>query len=207
MAQIWLPGACSVAIKCKDGVVLGNDTRNTWGYTVNDKNVRKMFTLTADKRIAISCSGLIGDFQALARIMNAQSNLYELKEGVKITVRAMAKMVANFLYQRKMAPLYANVEIAGVDDVEGAKVYTLDAIGSLMEDDYGVSGSAADYAVSILEADYDAKMTVKQGSELVKKAIRNSVKRDAMTGNNIDIMVITKKGMSEERIPLDELGE
>jgi proteasome beta subunit len=207
MAQIWLPGACSVAIKCKDGVVLGNDTRNTWGYTVNDKNVRKMFTLTADKRIAISCSGLIGDFQALARIMNAQSNLYELKEGVKITVRAMAKMVANFLYQRKMAPLYANVEIAGVDDVEGPKVYTLDAIGSLMEDDYGVSGSAADYAVSILEADYDGKMTVKQGAELVKKAIRNSVKRDAMTGNNIDIMVITKKGMNEERIPLDELGE
>jgi proteasome beta subunit len=206
MAQIWLPGACSVAVRCKDGVVLGNDTRNTWGYTVNNKYVSKIFPLTADKRIAMSCSGLVGDFQALARIMMAQSNLYELKEGVKITVKAMAKMVANYLYQRKYAPLFANVEIAGFDDT-GAKVYTLDAIGSLMEDSYGVSGSSASFAVSILEAEYDPKMTVKQGTELVKKAIRNSIKRDAMSGNAIDIMVISAKGVSEERTVIDELGE
>jgi proteasome beta subunit len=205
MAQIWLPGACSVAIRCKDGVVLGNDTRNTWGYTVTNKNVSKIFTLTADKRIAISCSGLIGDFQALARIMNAQANLYEFKEGSKISVKSMAKMVANFLYQRKMAPLYANVEIAGVDE-EGPKVYTMDAIGSLMEEEFGVSCSSATFVISILEAEYDPKLTVKQGIELVKKAIRNSIKRDAMAGNAIDILAITQKNIEEMRIPIEELG-
>lgn len=137
--------------------------------------------------------------------MNAQTNLYELKEGVKISVKALAKMVANYLYQRKMAPLYANVEIAGVDE-NGPKVYTLDAIGSLMEDEYGVSGSGASFIVSVLEAEYDPKMTVKQGAELVKKAIRASVKRDAISGNNIDIMIITNKSVTEERVPIEELG-
>lgn len=206
MAQVWIPGACSVAIKCKDGVVLGNDTRVIWGYTVNNKHVKKIFPLTADKRIAISCSGLVGDFQALARTMQAQANLYELKEGVKISVQAMAKMLANFLYQRKMAPLYANVEIAGVDE-NGPRVYTLDAIGSLMEDNFGVSGSGAQFAVGILEADYSTKLTVKEGIELVKKVVRNSVKRDAMTGNGIDIYTITKAGAEEQRIPISDFGE
>ena len=116
MTEVFIPGACSLAIKCSDGVVLANDTRVIWGYTVNNKHVKKIFPLTADKKIAISCSGLVGDFQALARIMLAQANLYELKEGVKISVQAMSKMLANFLYQRKMAPLYANVEIGGVDE-------------------------------------------------------------------------------------------
>ena len=56
------------AIRCKDGVILGNDTRSTWGYAINGKNVTKVFPLTKDKRIAMTCYGLIGDFQALARI-------------------------------------------------------------------------------------------------------------------------------------------
>ena len=57
--QIWVPGACSVAIRCKDGVVLGNDTRSTWGYTVNNKNVKKIFSLTKDKKIAITGIGIV----------------------------------------------------------------------------------------------------------------------------------------------------
>ena len=205
-AQIWIPGACSMAIKCSDGVVLGNDTRTSWGYTVSNKNVKKIFPLTADKRIAMSCSGLVGDFQALSRIMQAQTNIYELREGHKIPVVAMAKMVSNFLYQRKMAPLFANVEVAGIDE-DGPRVYTMDAIGSLMEDEYGVSGSSATYAIGILEADYKSGMTVKEGVKLVKHTIRNAIKRDAMTGNGIDIMAITMDEVKEERIPIDELGE
>ena len=203
--QIWIPGAASVAIRCKNGVILGNDTRSTWGYAINGKNVTKIFSLTKDKRIAMTCYGLIGDFQALARIMLAQANIYELKEGYKISVKAMAKMVANYLYQRKMAPLLTNVVIAGIDE-DGPKVFTSDAIGSLMEDDYGVSGSSATYAVGILEAEWKL-MTVEKGKALVKKVIRNATKRDAMAGNAMDIMAITLKDVEMERIQFDELGE
>lgn len=204
--QIWIPGAAAVAIRCKDGVVLGNDTRNTWGYTVNNKNVAKIFPITKDGRVAMSCYGLIGDFQALSRIMLAQANIYEIREGYKISVKAMGKMVANYLYQRKMAPLYTNVLVGGIDE-EGPKVFTMDAIGSLSEEDYGVSGSSATYAVGILEAEYNPEMTVKDGVKLMKKAISNAVKRDAMAGNAMDIMTITLDGATTERIPLKDLGE
>ncbi|MHA1674104.1 MAG: proteasome subunit beta [Promethearchaeota archaeon] len=206
MAQIWIPGAAAVAIKCKDAVILGNDTRSTWGYTVNSKSTSKIFPITKDGMVAISCYGLIGDFQALSRIMLAQANIYEIREGVKISVQAMAKTVANYLYQRKMAPLYTNVLVGGMGE-KGPAVFTMDAIGSLSEDDYGVAGSAATYAVGILEAEYKPDMTVKEGVKLMKKVIHNAVKRDALAGNAMDIMTITAKGAKSERIPMKDLGE
>ncbi|MHA1731235.1 MAG: proteasome subunit beta [Promethearchaeota archaeon] len=202
--QIWLPGACSVAIKCKDGVVLGNEERNTWGYTVTSKSTKKVFSLT--DRIGITCAGLIGDFQMLVRIMRAQANLYLLDNDSELTTRAMAKLVANYLYSRKYFPLFTNTTIAGLDD-DGPKLYTLDAIGSLMPDDYGVAGSAATMAVGILEAEYKPTMTVKAGENLVEKTILSAIKRDAMSGNAIDLLVIDKKGSREVHKKIEDIGE
>ncbi|MFW9878974.1 MAG: proteasome subunit beta [Candidatus Thorarchaeota archaeon] len=202
--QIMVPGAVGVAIKCKDGVVLGNDRRATWGYTVTNKSTQKVFKIT--DYIGLTCYGLIGDFQILVRILRAQANLYELETGERISTKSMGKMVSNYLYSRKMMPLYTNLVIAGMDK-DGPKLYTLDALGSLMEDDYGTAGTGMLLSIGILEAEYKKDMTVTAGVKLVEKAIRNSTKRDAMTGNGIDILIITEKGAEEKFFEIKELGE
>jgi len=50
-------------------------------------------------------------------------------------------------------------------------------------------------------------MIVEEGEKLVEKAIRNSIKRDAMSGNGIDLLIITKDGSKEKSIEITELGE
>lgn len=202
--EIMVPGAVGVAIKCKDGVVLGNDRRATWGYTVTNKSTQKVFKIT--DYIGLTCYGLIGDFQILVRILRAQANLYELETGERISTRSMGKMVSNYLYSRKMAPLYTNLVIAGVDE-DGPKLYTLDAIGSLMEDDYGAAGTGMLLSIGILEAEYKKDMTVAAGEKLVEKAIRNSIARDAMTGNGIDLLIIKADSLKEKYLEIKELGE
>ena len=202
--EIMVPGACGVAIKCKDGVVLGNDNRATWGYTVTNKSTKKVFKIT--ENIGLAAYGLIGDFQMLVKILRAQANLYELDSGSKITTKSMGKMVSNYLYSRKMFPLYTNLVIAGMDE-DGPKLYTLDAIGSLIPEDYGTTGTGMLLSIGILEADYKPDMTVAQGEKLVEKAITSSIKRDAMSGNGIDILTITKSGPKEKFIEVKELGE
>lgn len=202
--EIMVPGAVGVAIKCKDGVVLGNDRRATWGYTVTNKSTQKVFKIT--DYIGLTCYGLIGDFQILVRILRAQANLYELETGERISTKSMAKLVSNYLYSRKMMPLYTNLVIAGMDKDE-PKLYTLDALGSLMEDDYGTAGTGMLLSIGILEAEYTKDITVAAGEKLVEKAIRNSMKRDAMTGNGIDILIITEKGAEEKYFEIKELGE
>lgn len=202
--QIMVPGACGVAIKCKDGVVLGNDRRATWGYTVTNKSTQKVFKIT--EHIGLAAYGLIGDFQILVRILRAQANLYKLETGERISTKSMGKLVSNYLYSRKMAPLYTNLVVAGLDQ-DGPKLYTLDALGSLMPDDYGTAGTGMLLSIGILEAEYKPNMTITAGEKLVEKAIRNAIKRDAMTGNGIDILTITKDGAKEKFIEIKELGE
>ena len=204
--QIYLPGACSVAIKCKDGVVLGNDNRitNLGGYMVTSKNTKKVFKLT--EKVATTVSGLVGDFQTVVKIIVANANLYELRENEPMSTIGVGKMLANMLFQRKMYPYYVNTTVAGVDN-DGPKVYTMDAAGSLMPDEWGVSGSAATMAAGVLEADYKPDLTVEQGIKLVEKVIRASVKRDAFSGNGIDILAITQNETKELSMPISELGE
>ena len=202
--QIMVPGACGVAIKCKDGVVLGNDRRATWGYTVTNKSTKKVFKIT--DYIGMAAYGLIGDFQILVKILRAQANLYILDAGERISTRSMGKMVSNYLYSRKMMPLYTNLVVAGMDP-SGPELYTLDAIGSLMPDDFGTTGTGMLLSIGILEAEYKPNMTVSAGEKLVEKAIRNSISRDVMSGNGIDILTITKDGAVEKYLEVKELGE
>ncbi|MFW9939816.1 MAG: proteasome subunit beta [Candidatus Thorarchaeota archaeon] len=202
--QIMVPGACGVAIKCKDGVVLGNDRRATWGYTVTNKSTKKLFKIT--EYIGMAAYGLIGDFQILVKILRAQANLYILDAGERISTRSMGKMVSNYLYSRKMMPLYTNLVVAGMDP-SGPELYTLDAIGSLMPDDFGTTGTGMLLSIGILEAEYKPGMTVAAGEKLVEKAIRNSISRDVMSGNGIDILIITKDGSTEKYLEVKELGE
>jgi len=202
--EIMVPGATAVAIKCKDGVVLGNDRRATWGYTVINKSTKKLFKIT--DHIGLAAYGLIGDFQFLVRVIKAQSVLYELDAHDRINTKSVAKLISNMLYSRKMMPLYTNLIIAGVDK-DGPKLYTLDALGSLIPEDYGATGTGMLLSMGILEADYKPDMTIEDGVKLVEKVIRNSIKRDVMSGNGIDLLIITQDGTEEKFIEIKELGE
>ena len=202
--QISVPGATAVGIKCKDGVVLGNDRRATWGYTVTNKTTQKLFKIT--ENVGLAAYGLIGDFQFVSRVLKAQAALYELDANAEISTKSVAKMVSNMLYSRKMAPLYTNLIIAGVDE-DGPQVYTLDALGSLIPEEFGATGTGMLLSMGILEADYKPDMSIEDGVKLVEKAIRNSIKRDVMSGNGIDLLIITSDGAEERHIEIKELGE
>ena len=202
--QIMVPGATAVAIKCKDGVVLGNDRRATWGYTVTNKSTKKLFKIT--DYIGLAAYGLIGDFQFVVRVIKAQSVLYELDAQDRINTKSVVKLISNMLYSRKMMPLYTNLIIAGVDK-DGPKLYMLDALGSLIPEDYGATGSGMLLSMGILEAEYKPDMTMEDGVKLVEKVIRNSIKRDVMSGNGIDLLIITQDGTEEKFIEIKELGE
>lgn len=199
-----VPGACGVAIKCKDGVVLGNDRRAIWGYTVTNKSTKKVFKLT--EYIGMAAYGLIGDYQMLTKILHAQANLYKLDTRERISTKSLAKLLSNYLFSRKMAPLYTNLVVAGMDK-DGPELFTLDAIGSLIPEDYGTTGTGMLLSMGILEAEYNPDLTVAEGEKLVEKVIKAAMKRDAMSGNGIDILIITEDGSEEKFIEIDELGE
>jgi proteasome beta subunit len=192
---VWMPGATTVGTVFNGGVILASEKRVTYGNFIMSRGGKKIFKVT--DRIGVACAGLVGDMQVLAREMEAQSNLYSMDAGRKICVRSAAKLLANVLFNRRYAPLFTQTIIGGLDE-EGPTIYVLDVLGSLIPDKYAVVGSGTETAMGVLEEGFKETMNEEHAKALVTRAIKSAISRDAMSGDGIDFLIITKNGIAEE---------
>jgi proteasome beta subunit len=192
---LWIPGATTIGVVCQDGVILASEKRVSYGYLVVSKGGKKVFKIT--DHIGTACAGLVSDMQILAREMEAYANLYGLDVGRPISVRSAAKLMSNLLFARRLAPLITQTIVGGIDE-EGASLYVLDILGSVIPDKYAAVGSGTEIAMGVLEERYKEGLTMEQGKELVVRAIKSAISRDIMSGDGIDFLLITKDGTREE---------
>ena len=191
----WIPGATTVGVVCRDGVILASEKRVSYGYLVVSKGGKKVFKIT--DHIGAACAGLVSDMQALLREMEAYAKLFDLDVGRPISVKSAAKLMSNMLFNRRLAPLITQTIVSGIDD-EGASLYVLDIIGSVIPDKYAVVGSGTEIAIGVLEEGYKEDMPIDEAKKLVVRAIKSAISRDIMSGNGIDFLLITKDGTREE---------
>jgi len=196
---MYLPGATTIGIICKGGVVLASEKRVSYGYTVMSKTGKKVFKII--DHIGAACAGLVADMQILTRQVSAYAKLFELNNGRRISVKAAAKTMSNLLFQRKFFPYFTQTIVGGVDD-KGPSLYTLDPMGSLIPDKYATIGSGAQIAVGVLEESYRDGLTLEEGKDLALRAMRSAIKRDIASGNGIDLLLISKDEIIEENLTL-----
>lgn len=193
----WVPGATTVGIVCRDGVILAAEKRVSYGFFIASKGGKKVFKIT--DQIGAACAGLVSDMQVLARDVEANANLFSMDVGRKISVRAAAKLMSNILFNRRMMPLITQTIVGGFDQ-EGPSLWVLDVLGSVLPDDYAVVGSGTEIAIAVIEEGYKKNITVAEAKELVTRAIKAAISRDAMSGDGIDFLIITKEGSREETV-------
>jgi len=189
-----LPGT-TVGVKVDDGVVLAAEKRVAYGYYLMSKSGKKVYRVL--DRIGIASAGLIADMQTLARILEAEMRLYELDTEHKPSVWTAAKVLSYILYERRLFPYYAEIIVGGIDET-GPHLYSLDPIGAVLEENYVAAGTGAQLAISILESEYRSNMSVEETEKLVLKSLEAAMKRDAVSGDGIDMVVITKSGSQEK---------
>ena len=193
----FIPGATTVGLVCADGVILAAEKRVSLGYYVLSRAGKKVFKIT--DRIGAACAGMVADMQILVRRVGAYARLYELEVKRPISVRAAAKLMSNLLFEQRLSPLLTQTIVGGVDD-EGPALYVLDPLGSVIPDKFAAVGSGAEIAMGVLEADYKDGLPVAEGRELALRAIKSAISRDAISGDGVDMLVITANGMEEESI-------
>lgn len=190
-----MPGATTLGIVFADGVLLSSEKRVTYGYFVTSKVGKKVFKIT--DHIGAACAGLVSDMQILVREIEAYANLYSLDTGRRISVRSSAKVMSNLLFGRRYSPLITQTIVGGVDE-EGASIYVLDVLGSVLPDKYAAVGTGAEIAIGVLEENYKEGMSLEEAKEMAIRAMKSAISRDAMSGNGLDILIITKEGLIEE---------
>jgi proteasome beta subunit len=184
-------GTTTVGIACKDGVVLAADRRATAGTLIAHKRTKKIYRL--DENLGLTTAGLVGDLQVLARYITAEVELYKLKRNSTMPVEACATLTANLLSGSRYFPYWVQLVIGGWDRA-GGHVYSLDAAGGSLPDKYTSSGSGSPYVYGVLEDHFKDDLTSDQGADLAIRAVTAAMKRDAVSGEGIDVAIITKDG-------------
>jgi proteasome beta subunit len=192
---MFIPGATTVGVTFKDGVILASEKRVSYGYLVVSKTGKKVFKIT--DHIGAACAGLVSDMQVLVREVLAYGNLFSLDVGRPISVRAAAKLMSNILFNRRLGPLITQTIVGGIDE-EGPSLYSLDPLGSVLPDKYTVVGSGTEIAIGVVEEGYKENMSADEAKELVLRAMKSAISRDIMSGDGIDFLIITKEGIHEE---------
>ena len=96
------------------------------------------------------------------------------------------------LHNYKFYPFYVQLVIAGTE--EKPEVYSLDALGGLSEEKYVSTGSGSPVAYGLMEELYKEGGSIKDNARVAAKAIAAAMKRDAATGERVDLVTITKAG-------------
>jgi proteasome beta subunit len=192
---MFIPGATTIGVTFKDGVILASEKRVSYGYLIVSKTGKKVFKIT--DHVGAACAGLVSDMQVLIREVSAYGNLFRLDVGRPISVRSAAKLMSNLLFNRRLAPLITQTIVGGVDE-EGPSLYSLDPLGSVLPDKFTVVGSGTEIAIGVVEEGYKDNMNAEEAKELVVRAMKSAVSRDIMSGDGVDFLTITKDGTLEE---------
>ena len=189
--EVMKTGTTTVAIICKDGIVLCADKRVTSGYLISYKKFEKIAKITDD--ISITMAGTVSDVQLLTKLIRAELKLKDIRTGRKVTVKEATNLLANLVYNniRKLSliPGISHFIVGGKDN-SGFYAYDIGADGSTTDiDDYNSTGSGSVMAFGVLETLYKKDLSIDEGVKLGVKAINAAVQRDIVT--------ITKEGIKK----------
>jgi proteasome beta subunit len=192
--ELVLKGTTTVGITCRDGVILGSDTRVTMGFFIAHHKGKKVYKI--DDHLAMTISGGVADAQRVVDILKVNAQLYRLNLARPMPVNSAARLVSNLLFSSRYAPLLAQILIGGMDD-SGPHVFSIDPFGSITEEKCVATGSGSPIAYGVLEDKYKQDASIKEMLPVVVRAIDSAMRRDAASGDNFDVSIIEKKGYRE----------
>lgn len=185
-------GTTTVGLVCKDGVILGSDRRATMGYMIASKDIDKVYAV--DDNIGMTIAGGVGDAQTLIRWMQAEIRMYRLKNEKKISIEAAATLLANILTQYKFYPFFVQLLIGGMEESGRCRLFSVDMLGGVTEEKMTSTGSGSPFAYGLLEEMFKEDSSVNDGLKAAGKAVWSAMKRDAASGERVDLVVIDRNG-------------
>lgn len=194
-------GTTTVGLVCSDGIVFGADTRASMGYFIAAKDVQKIHQV--DDHLAMTIAGSVADAQTLVRVMQAELRLFKMRKGHNLSVNAATSLLANIMYQYKYFPFYVQILIGGVDTNGKGSIYNLDPLGGVTGENVISTGSGSPMAYGLLEDQYVENRPIKENLKLAGRAIATAMKRDAATGEHVDLIHVNADGF--KRYSRDEI--
>jgi proteasome beta subunit len=108
-------------------------------------------------------------------------------------VRGAATLLGNILNQSRYAPYWVQLIVGGFDH-KGGSIYSVDSAGGAIQDPWTITGSGSAFAYGVLEDRIEPNTPVKEAVDLAIRALNAAMRRDAASGNGMDVAVIDGAG-------------
>ncbi|KAH0786512.1 Proteasome subunit beta type-6 [Histomonas meleagridis] len=187
-------GTTIMGFQCSDGVILGADSRATIGAFVAIRDTNKITQITPN--IYVCHSGSASHTQALADYAKYYQNVLNVYEQKTPSVHTAA-LVLRKLVQANKEMLQAQMIVGGVDD-DGPAVYMVMQSGMAIRREFAIGGSGSTYITSYCDHRFHSNMSVDEGEQFAVLAINFATIRDGYSGGPINIVKITKDGVSRK---------
>jgi len=124
---------------------------------------------------------------------------------------ALAQMLSTMLYSKRFFPYYTFNLLAGIDEDGRGVAYSYDPLGSYEFEIAKACGSATELIQPFLDSQIGFKNqqnveytqpSMETAIRITKDAFTSATERDIHTGDYLELFVITKDGVSIERIDL-----
>ncbi|MHA2103970.1 MAG: proteasome subunit beta [Candidatus Hodarchaeales archaeon] len=202
--KLMKTGTTGLAFKYKDGIIMIADKQGSTMYAAGKKE-EKIFMLS--KTVGMVISGLVSDAQNLVEVMKAELKLYKFDNAIDPTVKVASSLLSAILHSayRRYFPYFVGNLIVGGVDISGIHLFTVGTDGSLVTDDYLVTGSGSLFALSKLEDSWKEGMNKEEAKQLAIQALKLAISRDLYTGEGYNLFFITEDGHEKESITLKQV--
>lgn len=195
--QLGTIGSIAVGVKVNDGVILSGSKKASYGRL---KVTSSSKVLSLIDEIGFAFAGQIADMNSLRKILRYQIHSNRLSTERKMTTSAVANLLGNILYANKLFPYISFTVIGGYDQYgeKGPHLFTLDPIGSVMEEKYAAGGLSQDIALGVLENRYSEDLDLDSAQGVVEDTMKTLASRDVLAGKEVEIARITEEGAEVE---------
>ena len=198
-------GTTIVALRTKEGVVVGADTRTSMSTMVSNRFADKVSLLYQNGPVScVMCrSGSAADTQYLADECRWAFRSRALQYGPEaVSIGQIARWLRYVVMNGNYG---ASLLCAGYDPREGGCIYSIAPSGSLMEEKvFAAAGSGSTYILGLMDT---TLKNLEEGSsefigeedaiELVTRLIHSAVARDGSSGGVARILVMNSQGSRE----------
>lgn len=219
-------GGTVVGIAGNNYCILASDTRLSDKYMIRTRSITRLFEV-ADG-LVLSGSGCWSDIVQLSKVVRLNCNSYEWNSKKKLTVIALAHLLAYILYDRRMFPYFSFSALGGLDSNGCGALFRYDAIGSYERVNALCSGKGEQMIQPILDnitnMDEDNSLwkvsaggdhfesasssslqhcindlTVNDACNIIVKSFKAAAEREISIGDGIELWIIKKEKKKKPR--------
>jgi proteasome beta subunit len=200
-------GTTILALRYRDGAVIGGDRRATEGFQISARRIEKVYK--SDDYSAIAIAGAAGPCIEMARLFQIELEHYEKLEGETLSTEGKANKLSQMVKGNLpmaiqgliVVPIFVSYDLKRLE----GRIFKYDITGGRYEEtDYYATGSGGKDARSTMKKLFKRDMTEDEAISLALESLYDAAEEDVATagpdllrGIYPTVKTVTKQGLQD----------